>query len=315
MGEKSFSRSPTPPLSRSLFMSTPAIISHLTTRFHGPSAAPADDLLAVEEPLEVRLQGQPIAVIMRTPGDDFELAAGFLVTEGILRSPSDVGAISYCKDAEPPNLENVVDVVLADGVPFDLERLRRNVYASSSCGICGKATIEAIHAHAPPVAADFTLPPGLLYALPDRLRAAQSAFDRTGGLHAAGLFDLDGNLIVLREDVGRHNAVDKIVGHLLLRDLLPATDRQSDTDRRVLMVSGRAGFEIVQKALVARIPVVAAVSAPSSLAVDLAVESNMTLVGFLRGDRLNVYAGGHRLGLKNVDREPGTVNRKNQAPT
>ncbi|OGG45236.1 MAG: sufurtransferase FdhD [Candidatus Handelsmanbacteria bacterium RIFCSPLOWO2_12_FULL_64_10] len=271
-------------------MSTSAIVSHLTTRLRGSAAAPADDLLAVEEPLEVRLQGQPIAVIMRTPGDDFELAAGFLHTEGILRTPRDIGAISYCKDAEPPNLENVLDVVLSDGVPFDLERLRRNVYASSSCGICGKATIEAIHAHAPPVAADFTLPPGLLYALPDRLRAAQSAFDRTGGLHAAGLFDLDGNLIVLREDVGRHNAVDKIVGHLLLRDLLPA-------DRRVLMVSGRAGFEIVQKALVARIPVVAAVSAPSSLAVDLAVGSNMTLVGFLRGDRLNVYAGGHRLGI------------------
>ena len=272
-------------------MSNPAITSHPIARLRGLASESAEDHLAVEEPLEVRLQGQPVAVIMRTPGHDFDLAAGFLVTEGILRSPQDIGAISYCKEARPPNLENVVEVILADGVPFDFERLRRNVYASSSCGICGKATIEAIHAHAPPLDADFTLSPDLLYALPDRLRAAQAVFDRTGGLHGAGLFSLDGDLIVLREDVGRHNAVDKVIGHLLLRDRLPA-------DRCVLMVSGRAGFEIVQKALVARIPVLAAVSAPSSLAVDLAAESNMTLVGFLRGDRLNVYAGGHRLGLK-----------------
>jgi FdhD protein len=228
---------------------------------------------------------------MRTPGHDFELAAGFLCTEGILRSPADIGAISYCRDAEPPNLENVVDVFLAEGVPFDLERLRRNFYASSSCGICGKATIEAIHAHAPPIASDLALSPEILYALPDRLRAAQAAFDRTGGLHGVGLFDLDGNPVVLREDVGRHNAVDKVVGHLLLRDRFPA-------DRHILMVSGRAGFEIVQKALVARIPVVAAVSAPTSLAVALAAESGMTLVGFLRGNRMNVYAGGHRIGVK-----------------
>ena len=272
-------------------MPNSAIVSHPITRLQGLAPEPADDHLAVEEPLEVRVQGQPVAVIMRTPGHDFELAAGFLCTEGILRSPSDIGAISYCKDAEPPNLENVVDVLLSDGVPFDLERLRRNVYASSSCGICGKATIQAIHAHAPPIVSDLTLSPGLLYALPDRLRAAQAAFDRTGGLHGAGLFDPDGALIVLREDVGRHNAVDKVVGHRLLHHRFPP-------DRHVLMVSGRAGFEIVQKALVARIPVVAAVSAPSSLAVTLAAESNMTLVGFLRGNRMNVYAGGHRIELR-----------------
>ena len=265
-----------------------AIAPHGTTRLKGQSAVSAEDQLAVEEPLEIRIGGDPVAVIMRTPGDDFELAAGFLHTEGVLQSPTDIGAISYCRDAQPPNLENIVDVVLADGVRFDAERLRRNVYASSSCGICGKATIDAIHAHAPPITADFTLPPNLLYSLPDRLRAEQTVFDKTGGLHGAGLFDLDGNLIVLKEDVGRHNAVDKVIGNLMIGERLPP-------GRSILMVSGRAGFEILQKALVARIPVVSAVSAPSSLAVELAAQSNMTLVGFLRGDRLNVYAGSHRI--------------------
>ena len=265
-----------------------ALTSRHTTRVEQSRPTPTGDTLAVEEPLEIRVQGQPGAVIILPPRNDFELTAGFLCTEGIIGSPSDIGAMSYCKDARPPNLENIIDVILAEGVVFDIDRLRRNVYASSSCGICGKATIEAIRVRTSPITSDFSLPAGLLYSLPGRLRAAQAVFDVTGGLHGAGLFDLNANLIVLREDVGRHNAVDKVVGHLLLRDGLPA-------DRHILMVSGRTSFEVVQKALVARVPVIAAVSAPSSLAVDLASDSNMTLVGFLRGDRFNVYAGAHRL--------------------
>jgi len=257
-------------------------------RLQGVLGELREDALTVEEPLEIRIAGQALAVLMRTPGEDFDLAAGFLLTEGMIRRPEELGALSYCPDAQPPNLENVVEVQLSEGVGFDLERFRRNFYATSSCGICGKASIEAIRAQAPALAGDFRLRREVLYILNDKLRAAQALFARTGSLHAAGLFGLEGELLVLREDVGRHNAVDKVVGSFVRSGRpvpVPA----------VLMVSGRASFEIAQKALMAGIGIVAAVSAPSTLAVDLARESGMTLVGFLRGESANVYAGAERL--------------------
>lgn len=257
-------------------------------RLQGTRAEVCEDLLTVEEPLEIRIGGQAVAVLMRTPREDFDLVAGFLYTEGMIRRPQDLGALSYCSTAQPPNLENVVEVRLSEGVAFDLERFRRNLYASSSCGICGKASIEAIRAEAPVLVGDFRLRREMLYTLDEKLRRAQAVFARTGSLHAAALFDLEGELLVLREDVGRHNAVDKVVGTFIRAGIyLP--------DRALLMVSGRASFEIVQKALMAGIALVAAVSAPSTLAVELAQESGMTLVGFLRGQGANVYAGEERL--------------------
>ena len=257
-------------------------------RLHGEGTERCEDLLTVEEPLEVRIGGQAVAVLMRTPCDDFDLVAGFLYTEGMIRRPQDLGALCYCPAAQPPNLENVVEVRLSEGVAFDLERFRRNFYATSSCGICGKASIEAIRAEAPVLVGDFRLHRAVLYTLDEKLRRAQAVFARTGSLHAAALFDPQGELLVLREDVGRHNAVDKVVGSFVRAGRpLP--------DQGVLMVSGRASFEIVQKALMAGIALVAAVSAPSTLAVELARESGMTLVGFLRGQGANVYSGQERL--------------------
>jgi FdhD protein len=266
-------------------------------RYREREAHKRQDAVTVEEPLEVRLEGEPIAVIMRTPRDDFELAAGFLFTEGVVRSPRDIATVSYCVSAEPPNQENVVEVRLAEGVEFDRERLRRNFYASSSCGVCGKASIEAIRSQAPPLEAEFRVATEVLYALNERMRAAQDVFEQTGSLHAAALFDQGGELLCLREDVGRHNAVDKLVGSFVLRDR--RVPRHS-----ILMVSGRTSFEIVQKALMAGIPMVAAVSAPSSLAVDLAQGAGMTLVGFLRGRGCNVYAGEGRVAVDPQGRLP-----------
>ncbi|MFV0126858.1 formate dehydrogenase accessory sulfurtransferase FdhD [Streptomyces sp. HMX112] len=253
------------------------------------------DTLVAEEPLEIRLNGKPLAITMRTPGDDFALAAGFLVSEGVLASAADVRNVVYCAGAQDDgtNTYNVVDVRLAPGVPVPDITLERNVYTTSSCGLCGKASLDAVRttarfpiADTPPLA----LSPGLLADLPGRLRAAQRVFDRTGGLHAAALFSEHGELLDVREDVGRHNAVDKLIGRALREDLLPL-------DRAVLLVSGRASFELAQKAVMAGIPVLAAVSAPSSLAVDLAAEAGLTLVGFLRGPDMNVYTGEHRIAL------------------
>ncbi|MEV7866179.1 formate dehydrogenase accessory sulfurtransferase FdhD [Streptomyces sp. NPDC088124] len=253
------------------------------------------DTLVAEEPLEIRLNGKPLAITMRTPGDDFALAAGFLVSEGVLAAASDVRSIVYCAGAQADgtNTYNVVDVQLAPGVPVPDITLERNVYTTSSCGLCGKASLDAVRTTArfpihdtPPVRVE----PALLAGLPDRLRAAQAVFDRTGGLHAAALFSEDGELLDIREDVGRHNAVDKLVGRALRQDLLPLS-------RAILLVSGRASFELAQKAVMAGIPVLAAVSAPSSLAVDLAAETGLTLVGFLRGPSMNVYAGDERIAL------------------
>ena len=251
-------------------------------RLRNGRAASVADVLATEEPLEIRLGGERVAVTMRTPAHDAELAVGFLVGEGIVR-PEDVAQAVECRSEEGDG--GVVDVKLRAGAAPSAG-WQRNFYATSSCGVCGKASIEAVRVAAPPVG------PGIdadvLPALPDRLREAQRVFDRTGGLHAAGLFGADGDLQLVREDVGRHNAVDKVVGRSALEGRLPLSDR-------VLVVSGRASFEIIQKALVAGIPAVAAVSAPSTLAVRLAREANMTLVGFLRPAGFNVYAGAERL--------------------
>ncbi|WP_030612692.1 formate dehydrogenase accessory sulfurtransferase FdhD [Streptomyces sclerotialus] len=253
------------------------------------------DTLVAEEPLEIRLGGKPLAITMRTPGDDFALAAGFLVSEGVLGSAAELANIVYCAGAteEGSNTYNVVDVQLAPGVAVPDISLERNVYTTSSCGLCGKASLDAVRTTARFALKDddgMTVEPATLSVLPDRLRAAQRVFDRTGGLHAAGLFSADGELLDLREDVGRHNAVDKVVGRALQQDRLPLSDT-------VLMVSGRASFELAQKAVMAGIPVLAAVSAPSSLAVDLAAETGLTLVGFLRGSSMNIYAGEHRIAL------------------
>jgi FdhD protein len=250
------------------------------------------DTLAAEEPMEIRVSGRPLTVTMRTPGNDFDLAVGFLVSEGVLHSASDVVGVRYCAGAtaDGGNTYNVVDVALAPEVPAPDASLERNFYTTSSCGLCGKASLDAVRTIAHwSVAEDRTeLDSEVLFSLPDRLRAAQRVFDSTGGLHAAGLFSAAGELLCLREDVGRHNAVDKVVGHALQEGLLPLRGS-------VLMVSGRASFELVQKAAMAGIPVLAAVSAPSSLAVELADEAGITLLGFLRGRSANVYTGAERV--------------------
>jgi FdhD protein len=252
------------------------------------------DTLVAEEPLEIRLGGRPLTITMRTPGDDFELAAGFLVGEGVVARAEEIRSIVYCAGAtdDGVNTYNIVDVVLADGVVLPDLTLERNFYTTSSCGLCGKASLDAVRMVARwSVREDpLRLDPATIATLPDRLRAAQRVFERTGGLHAAGLFDADGELLCVREDVGRHNAVDKLVGWALQRDLLPLTGA-------TLLVSGRASFELAQKAVMAGIPAMAAVSAPSSLAVELAAETGLTLIGFLRGTTMNVYAGAERLGL------------------
>ncbi|WP_405824088.1 formate dehydrogenase accessory sulfurtransferase FdhD [Streptomyces sp. NBC_01390] len=257
------------------------------------------DTLVAEEPMEIRLNGKPIAITMRTPGDDFALAAGFLVSEGVLAERRELQNIVYCAGAttDGSNTYNVVDVRTAPDVVLPDITLERNVYTTSSCGLCGKASLDAVRttarwaiddgADAPPL----RLTPELLASLPDRLRASQRVFDRTGGLHAAALFTEEGDLLDIREDVGRHNAVDKLVGRALQNGDLPLS-------RVILLVSGRASFELAQKAVMAGIPVLAAVSAPSSLAVDLAAESGLTLVGFLRGANMNVYAGEDRIALR-----------------
>ncbi|NYJ01770.1 FdhD protein [Nocardioides thalensis] len=259
----------------------------------GVAARP--DTLAVEEPLEVRVAGHPLSVTMRTPGHDFDLAAGFLVSEGVIRGSSDIQGIRYCAGAvdDGTNTYNVVDVSLAPGVAPPDPSVERNFYTTSSCGVCGKASLDAVRTsafwtvHDDPVRFDTSL----LEQLPDRLRAAQPVFDRTGGLHAAGLFTADGELLCAREDVGRHNAVDKVLGWAAREDRLPLTGT-------ILMVSGRASFELVQKAVMGGIPALAAVSAPSSLAAELATDAGLTLVGFLRGSSMNVYSGADRLGLE-----------------
>jgi len=267
-------------------------ISEVTVRRFEPGADERDfaDALAVEEPLEIRIgipdqKHKAISITMRTPGDDSELAAGFLFTEGIIRSRDQIAEIRHCGPGG-----NTIVVELAEGVDVDLKRLERHFYTSSSCGVCGKSSIEALHTGARKVQ-DRKFPvigSSFVHRMPGALRGAQSTFDATGGLHASALFRIEGSVDVVREDVGRHNALDKVIGAKLLAGELPLGDR-------ILMVSGRASFELVQKALMAGIPILAAVGAPSSLAVELAREFGMTLAGFVRDDRINIYCGCDRI--------------------
>jgi FdhD protein len=244
------------------------------------------DLLAVEEPLEIRLNGNPVSITMRTPSHDIELAAGFLFAEGLLHAPDEIAAAS-----QPAR--NAVDIQLAPGVEPDLQRLHRNFYMTSSCGVCGKASLEALEMAGCPMLPRETpsIDADVVHSLPATLRQAQAVFEQTGGLHAAALFDFEGRLMAVREDVGRHNALDKLVGSEFLQRRTPLADR-------ILLVSGRASFELIQKALMAGIAILAAVGAPSSLAVELALRFRMTLIGFLRNQRFNVYSGNSRIRIK-----------------
>lgn len=256
-----------------------------------------DDVLAAEEPMEVRLiwwenekpVQKSIAVTMRTPGDDFELAIGFLFGEGIIHGRHDFSDVGYCLDEGELQRENIVTVTLMPGLSFDMSRLERNFYTTSSCGICGKAALEAVEVQGCEViTTDLSVDPDVIRRLPDRLRAAQEVFEQTGGLHASGLFDRNGRLLSLREDVGRHNALDKVIGEQVMA-------RRTNLEDRILLLSGRASFELLQKALMARIPVVAAVGAPSSLAVELAQNFGITLIGFVRPETFNIYTHPERI--------------------
>jgi FdhD protein len=251
-----------------------------------------EDLAATEEPLEVRLHGRPFAVIMRTPGSDRELAAGFLLSEGIVKSNADLGAVEHCRHPHHPEVHNIVDVYLtgeaARGLDRHLEE-RRNVLTNSSCGLCGRVTIDSLRVHASPLTGGPVIDKALAATLPDRLREQQGVFDETGGLHGAALFDPDGRLETAAEDVGRHNAVDKVIGRMLLDERVPLDDR-------ILVVSGRASFEIIQKAWMAGVAMVCAVSAPSSLAIELAAEAGITLLGFAREGGFNLYTHPSRIG-------------------
>jgi FdhD protein len=259
-----------------------------------------EDFLAAEEPLEIRVGCEPLSVTMRTPGHDFELAAGFLFTEGLIQRREQIVALDSPKQEDGAKNGNVVLADLAPEAVPDMEKMRRHFFATSSCGICGKASIDSVRSRMlRPPNPNFRFDAELLLQLPDSLRASQAVFGRTGGLHAAALFDSRGGLLVLREDIGRHNAVDKVVGWALLEGCVPLTEA-------VLLVSGRGGFEIVQKAIVAGVPIVASVSAPSSLAVQLARELRLTLIGFLRGRRFVIYAGEERIA--------GDARRSNRAP-
>jgi FdhD protein len=275
-------------------------VRHTVTRIDIAGATPtvrrSPDHVAAEEPMEIRVgpagpaKRSPLAVTMRTPGDDLDLAIGFLLTEGIIGSAEDVHTAQLCAGDDAPNTYNVVDVVLSPGVPAPETDPTRNFYTTSSCGICGKASIDAVRTRSRfDLAADPTVvPAATIAALPDRLAARQAVFQRTGGLHAAGLFTADGELVCLREDVGRHNAVDKVIGWAVREGRLPLSGH-------VLLVSGRASFELTQKATMAGIPILAAVSAPSTLAIELATEAGLGLIGFLRGTRMNVYSGDKRI--------------------
>jgi len=249
------------------------------TRYERDASREEDDVLAVEEPLEIRVGEKPVSVTLRTPGDDFDLAAGFLFTESILRSPDDVESIRHWGS---PNVVRV-DV----RVKLDLQRLQRNFYSTSSCGVCGKVSIDALRVHASPIESNLRVSRDVVNRLGDALRAAQTTFDATGAIHAAGVFTADGTLVRAREDVGRHNAVDKVIGSFFREGASLA--------EHLLFVSGRTSFEIVQKAIVARMPILAAVGAPSSLAVDLARDFGLTLLGFVRDGRFNVYSREDRI--------------------
>ena len=267
-------------------MSDPSTRSTIVRMSASGKIETCPDHLAVEAPLEIRIGNEPFVVTMRTPGHDVELAAGFLVSEGIVTKPSDIRDITRCPASSTP--ENSLRVDLASGQPSGVVPSARHAAVDSSCGVCGVQSIESVRKAFPAIDSDITMDRHCLLKLPETLRRNQAVFDRTGGLHSAGIFDLDGRLLVLREDIGRHNAVDKVIGHAFLHDLWPL-------DRHVLVVSGRVAFEIMQKALAARIAIVAAVSAPSSLAVSFALDSGQTLVGFLRQPTFNIYSHPQRI--------------------
>jgi FdhD protein len=263
----------------------------------------ADDILVTEEPLEIRLGHGPLndrkefrlSVTMRTPGNDEELALGFLFTEGLVTDPTEVLRVEYCANVKPEERGNVVRAELRPDVELDPARWQRNFYTTSSCGVCGKSSIEAVHAQCLRTITPWgKVDPAIITALPDRMREAQTVFKHTGGIHAAALFDREGKLLLLREDIGRHNAVDKLIGAVLLAHTGSKPGAGLPLATGQLLVSGRAGFELVQKCVVAGIPLMAAVGAPSSVAVQLARDSGLTLIGFLRGDRFNVYASADR---------------------
>lgn len=292
---------PCTPTTDSMARPTKSIQSVRVRRRRDGASRRAKDWVSVEEPLEIRVvepprgdgktpEGRSVAVTMRTPGEDFALVAGFLVTEGVLSHRGQIGELTYCRSGKGAQEYNVVEARLRPGVEVDFDRLSRNVYTTSSCGVCGKASLEAVEAQgcAPLPAGTLELAPAELAELPGRLREAQDDFARTGGLHAAGLFDGAGRVVAVHEDVGRHNAVDKVVGEAFLKGELPLLDR-------ALVVSGRVSFELVQKAVLGGIPAVIAVGAPSSLAVDLARRFNVTLAGFVRGGGYNLYAGEERV--------------------
>ena len=273
-------------------------------RWNQLDAVPIVDELVIEEPLEIRIGEQSVIVVMRTPGHDFELAAGFLYTENLIKTVDDILLITYCEDANEntkskeqdssfPSFQNIVNVNLTKELSLDeQEGWQRNFHANASCGLCGKMTIDSVRLQIDPINTDFEINRKVFYRLNGCLREEQTVFEKTGGLHAAGLFDKNGKLLILREDIGRHNAVDKVIGQALLSDMIPL-------DKHVLMVSGRASFEIIQKALFARIPLVVAVSAASSLAVDLAEEGNITLIGFMRDKGMAVYSHPERIQMSN----------------
>jgi len=271
------------------------------TRIEKQEFTVTPDLLAVEEPLEIRIgfgattnrEQKSISVTMRTPGNDFELAIGFLFTEGIISSVNQIHTVQYCTEANTlENKENIVRVELKPDVIIDLGRLQRNFYTTSSCGVCGKESIEAVKVHCQTQILDIqsTVKKELIISLPDKLRAHQSVFEHTGGLHACAIFDFNGDLICLREDVGRHNAMDKLVGAVM-------GTNNAIFAKSLLLLSGRASFELLQKAAVAGIPIVCAVGAPSSLAAEIANEFGITLIGFLRGDRFNIYTNPQRISI------------------
>jgi FdhD protein len=266
-----------------------AVHAERIIRYRDGRLTALEDRVTVEEPLEIRVGGETLAVTMRTPGHDHELAAGWLVTEGVVSRPEEIVRIEHCRETRSPEEEgNVVIVRTTAQAGEHLERARRILLTSSSCGLCGKGSIEAIRGQFPAIVSDAVVAAAVLLSLPEKLKGAQTTFGQTGGLHAAGIFTLTGSLIAAREDVGRHNAVDKVIGRLFREGRLPLSDS-------ILCVSGRASFEIVQKALAAGVPIVAAVSAPSTLAVDLARSSGMTLAGFVRAGGFNLYSGEARV--------------------
>ncbi len=280
-------------------MSKASVSAFPINRYEGKQFAEVNDLIAVEEPLEIRLyhgkgadrREKSVSVTMRTPGHDFELAAGFLFTENILKSADQIDHIRYCYDGKEEEQDNIVRVELGEDVEPNLGGADRNFYTTSSCGVCGKASIEAIETTAQcDVLPSLNRPidSELIRELPEKLRGDQLVFEHTGGLHAVGIFDMQGEPIILREDVGRHNAFDKTVGAALMDGKLPL-------ESNIALVSGRASFELVQKNIMAGIPVMAAIGAPSSLAIELAQSFNLTLIGFLKRDKFNIYSGAHRI--------------------